>query len=79
VKSSLYFAAGHADATSVLLQVCGILHMCSLLVLHSAALTSPQLGANIKVTSAGFPAGIERIVTSAECSEVLANWKRRDQ
>jgi hypothetical protein len=38
-----------------------------------------QLGANIKATSAGFAFGIDRIVTSAECSEVLSNWKCRDQ
>ncbi len=68
------FTAGHADATAVLLQVPSVSHLTAF---HSA-LTPMQLGANIKAISAGFPFGVERIMTSAECSEALENWKRRD-
>jgi hypothetical protein len=46
---------------------------------HGFVIHNTQLGANIKATSAGFAFGIDRIVTSAECSEVLSNWKCRDQ
>jgi copper homeostasis protein CutC len=71
---SYNFTAGHADATAVLLQVPSVSHLTAF---HSA-LTPTQLGANIKAISAGFPFGVERIMTSAECSEALENWKRRD-